>query len=214
LKLITPDILLQAYMAGVFPMAESAASDTLHWVEPEERGIIPLDAFHVPQSLTKTVRKERFEILVDRDFAGVMRACANRSETWINGHILDLYASLHSMGHAHSVEAWRDGKLVGGLYGVSIGAAFFGESMFSLETDASKVPLVYLVARLRYGGYKLLDTQFITAHLARFGTITVPKRRYRVMLASALRHAGDFRALDRKTPALRILELARGGDEH
>jgi leucyl/phenylalanyl-tRNA---protein transferase len=206
---ITPDILLQAYMAGIFPMAESAQSNTLHWVEPEQRGILPLDAFHVPHSLVKTVRKGSFEVSTNRDFEAVMRACANRKETWINAQILSLYAKLHRMKHAHSVEAWQDGKLVGGLYGVSIGGAFFGESMFSVATDASKVALVHLVARLRFGGFVLLDTQFITAHLTRFGTITVPKREYRQLLATALDIEADFNLLQADVPAQNILDIAR-----
>jgi leucyl/phenylalanyl-tRNA---protein transferase len=205
---ITPEILLQAYAAGVFPMAESATSSTLHWVDPQDRGVLPLNHFHVSKSLAKTVRRHPFEIRVDHDFPAVMQACANRAETWINTRIFDLYCALHQMGHAHSVEAWRGTRLVGGLYGVKIGAAFFGESMFSLVTDASKVPLVYLVARLNSGGFKLLDTQFITAHLARFGTVNMPRTAYHKLLDKAVAGHSDFAALSLLTPPEDILALA------
>jgi leucyl/phenylalanyl-tRNA---protein transferase len=205
---ITPDILLQAYAAGLFPMADSATTSTLHWIDPQERGVLPLDAFHISRSLAKTVRHQPFEIRIDCDFQAVMAACANRKETWINQRILDLYCALHDMHHAHSVEAWRDGRLVGGLYGVSLGAAFFGESMFSRETDASKVPLVYLVARLNAGRFKLLDTQFITEHLARFGTVTVRKPTYHKLLDAALSADADFVALSATATPDEILEFA------
>lgn len=195
---LTPALLIKAYSVGLFPMAESADDPSLFWVDPEQRGIMPLDGFHVPRSLRKTVRKGRFEVACDADFAGVMRACAaptpERPSTWINDEIIALYGALHREGHAHSVECRRGGALVGGLYGVSIGAAFFGESMFSRETDASKVALVHLVARLRRGGYALLDAQFMTAHLARFGAVEVPRRKYRRLLADALARAADFPA--------------------
>lgn len=195
---LTPELLLRAYSVGLFPMAESADDPNLFWVDPEQRGVIPLDAFHVPRSLRKVVRRNRFTVSCDVDFAGVMRACAapapDRPTTWINEEIVALYGALHRQGHAHSVECRRDGALVGGLYGVSIGAAFFGESMFSRETDASKVALVHLVARLRRGGYALLDAQFMTAHLARFGAIEVPRRTYRRLLAAALARDAAFPA--------------------
>jgi leucyl/phenylalanyl-tRNA--protein transferase len=195
--MLTPHDLIAAYTAGVFPMAESADAKTIRWIEPRTRGIIPLDGFHVPRSLRKTVRHAPFEIAVDRDFAAVMRACAapapGREGTWINADILAAYEGLHRLGFAHSVECRVGGELVGGLYGVSLGAAFFGESMFARATDASKVALVHLVARLRRGGYALLDAQFLTAHLARFGAIAIPRRRYLDLLADALaRPPGRF----------------------
>jgi leucyl/phenylalanyl-tRNA--protein transferase len=195
--MLTPHDLIAAYSAGVFPMAENADAKAIRWIEPRARGIIPLDGFHVPRSLRKTVRHAPFEIAVDQDFAAVMRACAapapGREETWINADILRAYEGLHRLGFAHSVECRIDGELVGGLYGVSLGAAFFGESMFSRATDASKVALVHLVARLRHGGYTLLDAQFLTAHLARFGAIEIPRRRYLALLAEALaRPPGRF----------------------
>ncbi|WP_306117887.1 MULTISPECIES: leucyl/phenylalanyl-tRNA--protein transferase [unclassified Roseitalea] len=187
---ITPQVLLKAYSVGLFPMAEDASDPTLYWVEPEMRGIIPLDAFHVPRSLAKTVRQGRYEVTVNAAFGSVMRACAEpapgRGKTWINRTILELYAKLHAIGHAHSVEAWDDDQLVGGLYGVTLGRAFFGESMFSRRRDASKVCLVHLVERLRERGFVLLDTQFTTEHLKRFGAVEVPRADYEHMLAEAL----------------------------
>lgn len=188
---LTPALLLQAYAHGVFPMAERRNDPTLYWVTPEIRGIIPLDGgFHVSRRLARTVRSDRFEVRIDTQFAAVMRACAapapGREESWINDEILEAYGALHACGHAHSVECWRDGNLVGGLYGVCLGAAFFGESMFSRERDASKVALVHLVARLIRGGFVLLDAQFQTGHLAKFGTIEIPQAEYRIRLADAL----------------------------
>lgn len=187
---LTPQIVLRAYAEGVFPMAERREDSALYWVSPEHRGIIPLDTFHVPRRLARTVRSDRFAVTSDVCFVDVMRACAEpapgREQSWINAEILRLYTALHASGHAHSIECWRDGKLAGGLYGVSLGAAFFGESMFSRETDASKVALVHLVARLIEGGYRLLDTQFITAHLARFGTIEIPRTEYLSLLKDAV----------------------------
>ena len=193
---ITPQILLKAYAAGIFPMAESAEDDALYWIDPDKRGVLPLDSFHVPRRLRRTVRSGQFEIKVDENFEGVIGACARdlpgRDSTWINSRIKSLYAQLFRMGFCHTVEAWRDGRLVGGLYGVKIGAAFFGESMFSLERDASKVALVHLVARLVHGGFELLDTQFVTDHLARFGTLEVDRETYHRMLEPALQKDGDF----------------------
>lgn len=190
---ITPDLLLQAYAAGIFPMAESADDPTLYWVEPRERGIIPLDGFRISTSLAKTVRSDRYAIRVDEDFDAVIAACAEtRPDTWINDRIRRLYGQLFDRGAAHTVEARRDGRLVGGLYGVSIGGAFFGESMFHFERDASKVALVHLVSRLKKGGYRLLDTQFVTPHLATLGAVALPRRRYRVLLEEALAVTGDF----------------------
>lgn len=193
---ISPELLLKAYACGLFPMAESAEDEGLHWVEPAMRGIIPLDDFHLPRRLARTVKSGKFDVRVDTAFADVMRGCAasqpGRESTWINQTIFDLYTQLHAMGHAHSVEAWQDGALVGGLYGVRINGAFFGESMFSLATDASKVALVHLVARMKMGGFSLLDTQFITGHLARFGAIEIPAERYRHVLDAALEHEANF----------------------
>jgi leucyl/phenylalanyl-tRNA---protein transferase len=193
---LTPEILLAAYAAGVFPMAESADDPELFWVDPHHRGILPLDDFHVPRRLRRVLRQGRFDVSCDTAFEEVIRSCAEATEkrpnTWINDEIVRLYAALFARGAAHSVECRREGMLVGGLYGVSIGAAFFGESMFSCETDASKVALVHLVARLRAGRYQLLDTQFLTPHLARFGGIEITRARYRRLLVSALAYRASF----------------------
>ena len=187
---LTPEIVLRAYAEGVFPMAERREDRELYWVSPERRGIIPLDAFHVPRRLARTVRSDRFTVTFDAAFVDVMRACAapapDREQSWINAEILRLYTALHASGHAHSVECWLDGRLAGGLYGVSLGAAYFGESMFSRERDASKVALVHLVAHLIGGGYELLDTQFITGHLAQFGTLEIPRTEYMTRLRRAI----------------------------
>jgi len=187
---LNPEILLRAYAAGIFPMAESRGDNELFWVDPEERGIIPLDGFHVPRRLRRTVRAGRFEIRVDSAFQTVMRRCAEsahgRSDSWINEEIIRAYSELHRLGHAHSVECCVDGALVGGLYGVSLGGAFFGESMFTRVTDASKVALVHLAARLKVGGYRLLDAQFLTKHLSQFGAIAIARDDYHLLLAEAL----------------------------
>ncbi|QKK28848.1 leucyl/phenylalanyl-tRNA--protein transferase [Rhizobium leguminosarum] len=187
---ITPDILLRAYSIGLFPMAESADDPEIFWVEPELRGVLPFDHFHVSKSLAKTVRRKPFEIRFDHAFDQVIAACAEetsgRPSTWINRTIRSLYSTLFDMGHAHTVEAWENDELVGGLYGVSLGSAFFGESMFSRRTDASKICLVHLVDRLRERGFTLLDTQFTTEHLKTFGAIDVPKADYAAMLAAAM----------------------------
>jgi len=193
---LTPDILLEAYAAGIFPMAESADDPELFWVDPNRRGIVPLEAFHVPRRLQRVLRRGNFAVRVDTAFASVIRGCAEASETrpgtWINDEIVRLYSALFARGAAHSVECWHEGELVGGLYGVSLGAAFFGESMFSRVSDASKVALVELVARLRLGGYRLLDTQFVTPHLAQFGVIEISRARYHRLLAEALRYRAAF----------------------
>jgi leucyl/phenylalanyl-tRNA--protein transferase len=195
---LTPDILLAAYAAGVFPMAEAADDPELFWVDPHRRGILPLDGFHVPHRLRRVVRQGNFEIRCDSAFEEVIRGCAEATEkrpnTWINDEIVQLYAALFARGAAHSVESWQDGILAGGLYGVSLGAAFFGESMFSRTTDASKVALVHLAARLWLGGYRLLDTQFLTPHLARFGGIEITRARYHRLLADALAYRASFPA--------------------
>jgi len=207
---ITPDILLRAYALGVFPMAESSDDPDLYWVDPDNRGILPLDGFHLPKRLARTVRQDKFETTVNRDFAGTIRACAanrpDRPSTWINDQILELYGELHRRGQAHSVECWRGGKFVGGLYGVSLGGAFFGESMVSFERDASKVALVHLVARLQVGGYVLLDTQFVTKHLARFGTIEVPRDTYHDLLSEALTAKADFYRLSAEIDGAGLLQ--------
>lgn len=192
---LTPGLILRAYAAGVFPMADGAESEGVFWVDPRRRGVFPLDAFHIPRRLRRRLRQGDFEVTVDRDYAAVIDACADRDETWINGDIRKLYLALHRMGHAHSVEVRMDGALAGGLYGVRIGAAFFGESMFHRRTDASKIALVYLVARLRAGGFTLLDSQFVTDHLARFGAQSIPRERYHRMLDAAIAGRGDFGAL-------------------
>ncbi|HEX9645969.1 MAG TPA: leucyl/phenylalanyl-tRNA--protein transferase [Alphaproteobacteria bacterium] len=197
---ITADTLLRAYQWGLFPMGENRDDPTIYWVDPEQRGVLPLDRFHLPRSLRRSVRRKSFALRVDSAFDEVIRACAQpypgRYTTWINTTIERLYLDLFEMGYAHSVECWRDGALAGGLYGVAIGGAFFGESMFSRESDASKVALAHLVVRLRIGGYDLLDTQFVTEHLARFGAVEVPRARYLRMLARALKIKGDFYRLD------------------
>jgi leucyl/phenylalanyl-tRNA--protein transferase len=187
---ITPELMLRAYRAGLFPMAETRRGERLYWLDPEQRGILPLDRFHLPRRLRRTVLSDAFEVLADRDFLGVIAGCAaavpGREDTWINAEIERLFGDLHRLGHAHSVEAWRDGRLVGGLYGVVLGGVFFGESMFSRATDASKVALVHLVARLRIGGFRLLDTQFVTSHLAQFGAVEIPREHYKTLLALAV----------------------------
>jgi leucyl/phenylalanyl-tRNA--protein transferase len=201
---ITPEVLLKAYACGIFPMAESAEDPALFWIEPEKRGVIPLDRFHVSARLARTVRSDRFTVTVDRDFDAVLEACAEpwpgRSRTWINRRIRALYRKLYERRHCHSLEVYEGDNLVGGLYGVTLGRAFFGESMFHRARDASKVALVHLVARLKAGGFKLLDTQFVTDHLRTFGAIEVPRRQYHKLLEGALTGEGDFAALDVRHP--------------
>jgi leucyl/phenylalanyl-tRNA--protein transferase len=191
---VTPELVLRAYRAGLFPMAEDRESEVLHWLDPPRRGILPLQGFHVPRRLMKSVRGGLYQVSVDTDFAATLQGCAaplpGREQTWINPQIERLFTDLHVAGYAHSVECWAGEAgqrvLVGGLYGVALGAAFFGESMFSTARDASKIALVHLVARLRLGGFHLLDTQFVTAHLAQFGAFEVPRARYKAMLAEAV----------------------------
>jgi leucyl/phenylalanyl-tRNA--protein transferase len=211
---ITPEVLLKAYACGIFPMAESADDPALYWIEPDMRGIIPIEGFHVPLRLARTVRATPFTVFVDRNFNAVVDGCAeskpDRARTWINGRIRKIYRSLFDHGHCHSVEVYDGDNLVGGLYGVSLGGAFFGESMFHRARDASKIALVHLVARLRAGHYRLLDTQYVTDHLKTFGAVEVAKRRYHKMLEDATAGDGDFAALDTDRPisgeeALRIL---------
>lgn len=204
---LTPTLILRAYAAGVFPMADGAEAEGVFWVDPKFRGIIPLDRFHVPKRLARTIRAQDFRVTVDRDYEAVIDACADRDETWINGDIRRLYVGLHRMGYAHSVEVWMDGELAGGLYGVRLGAAFFGESMFHRRTDASKIALVYLVARLKAGGFTLLDSQFVTDHLARFGAERITRDRYHAMLDAAIAARGDFEALPAEAQPERVLQL-------
>lgn len=189
---ITPDLMLRAYRAGLFPMAETRRGDRLYWLDPEARGILPLDGFHLPRRLRRTALADEFDVTVDQDFPGVIAGCAapapGREDTWINPEIERLFTELHRMGSAHSVEARQGGQLVGGLYGVALGGVFFGESMFSRARDASKVALVHLVARLRLGRFRLLDTQFVTAHLSQFGAVEIPRDAYKMLLADALAH--------------------------
>ena len=196
---ITLNNLLTAYANGIFPMSEDRRDPSIFWVDPEFRGILPLDEFHIPRRLRKAVRQDKYDIRVDSAFYDCVLACAEpqpeRKSTWINDTIIQLYRSLHKQGFAHSVECWQDDLLVGGLYGVSLGGAFFGESMFSRMEDASKVALVHLVARLKYGGYRLLDTQFVTEHLLQFGVIEIPRDDYKKLLAIAIDQEADFYAL-------------------
>ena len=189
---IDPDLLLRAYAIGVFPMSDGRDAKDVYWVEPRRRAILPLDSFHLSKSLRKTLRSDRFTVTRDTAFARVIRACAERAETWINADIESSYAALHALGQAHSVETWEDGELVGGLYGVRLGSAFFGESMFSRTTDASKIALAWLVARLIAGGFRLLDCQFMTDHLKSLGAIEVTQQRYLEMLSAELETAGAF----------------------
>ncbi|MGC2781247.1 MAG: leucyl/phenylalanyl-tRNA--protein transferase [Bradyrhizobium sp.] len=216
---ITPEVLLRAYACGIFPMAESADDPTLFWVEPELRGLIPLNGFRVASRLARTVRSDTFVVTVNQAFKAVMDGCAEpqpgREDTWINRRIRELYSGLYALGHCHSVECWQDGELVGGLYGVSLGRAFFGESMFHRTRDASKVALVHLVARLIAGGFELLDTQYVTEHLRTFGAIEIPRRRYTVLLEKALAGpAANFARLpvDQPIPGSEALAIiaARG----
>ena len=183
---LDPRLLLQGYATGIFPMADSRAADELFWVEPKNRAIIPLGGFHVSRSLRRTLRSGRFAVTHDRDFAGVIAACADREETWINAELEKAMLALHGSGHAHSIEVWQDDLLVGGLYGVKLGRAFFGESMFSRRTDASKVALAWLVARLKAGNFTLLDCQFMTDHLASLGAVSIPRETYVALLSAAL----------------------------
>src|ERR1700753_1969683 len=196
---ITPEVLLRAYACGIFPMAESADDPSLFWVEPEMRGVIPLDDFHLSSLLARTVRADTFTVTVDTAFKAVIAGCAapqpGRDDTWINRRIRELYIGLHEIGHAHSVEVWDTDTLVGGLYGVNLGRAFFGESMFHTSRDASKVALVHLVARLIAGGFELLDTQYVTEHLRSFGAVEIPRRRYGALLDRAIAENANFQAL-------------------
>lgn len=219
---ITPQVLLKAYACGIFPMAESADDPALYWIEPQARGVLPLDSVHVPRRLAKTIRSGHFEMRVDSSFGGVIDGCAasrpGRRSTWINSRIRQLYGALFRQGHCHTIETWLDGRLVGGLYGVALGGAFFGESMFSTERDASKVALVYLVARLVHGRFSLLDTQFVTDHLRQFGTVELERNQFQSALDAAIAAPGDFLALPKDAAPELILDIVRkaagdgGGD--
>ena len=198
---LTPELIVRAYQAGIFPMAEDADSPDLFWVSPQKRGIIPLDAFHISRTLRKTLRTHPYTVKVDTDFGGVIEGCAtagvDRDTTWINPEIRRLYGALFDRGMVHTVEVWDGADLVGGLYGVSLGGAFFGESMFHRKTDCSKIAMAHLLHRLVAGDYRLLDTQFVTDHLKTFGGIEIPREDYEARLADALRHQSDFSAFDR-----------------
>ena len=213
---ITPEVLLRAYACGIFPMAESAEDPTLFWVEPEMRGVIPLEGFRISSRLARTVRSDAFTVTVNTVFKAVISGCAapqpGRDDTWINKRIRDLYTGLHQIGHSHSVEVWENDDLVGGLYGVSLGRAFFGESMFHRARDASKVALVHLVARLIAGGFALLDTQYVTEHLRSLGAVEISRRRYRTLLDKAIAGEADFQKLpaDRPVSGAQALQIIAG----
>lgn len=210
---ITPQVLLKAYACGIFPMAESADDPALYWIEPQNRGVLPLDDVHIPRRLAKTVRSGLYDVRIDTDFDGVITGCAasrpGRRSTWINTRIRNLYGALFRDGHCHTVETWFDGRLVGGLYGVALGSAFFGESMFSVERDASKVALVYLAARLIHGRFTLLDTQFVTEHLRQFGTVELEKAEFHAELERAVGRKANFLALPTDASPDEILTLVR-----
>jgi leucyl/phenylalanyl-tRNA--protein transferase len=212
---ITPQVLLKAYACGIFPMAESCDDPALYWIEPQQRGILPLGAVHVPRRLARTVRQGSYEIKIDYDFEAVIDGCAmsrpGRRTTWINRRIRGLYRDLFDAGYCHTVEAWAGARLLGGLYGVALNGAFFGESMFSNARDASKVALIYLCARLIAGGFSLLDTQFVTEHLRQFGTVELDRNAFHGLLEKALAHQADFRALPKSTAPEDILGIIAGG---
>lgn len=211
---LSAELVLRAYQAGLFPMAETRDAGELHWMDPHRRGILPLDRFHVPRRLLRSVRQEAYEVASDRDFRTTLQECAapapGREQTWINGSIERVLNDLHVAGYAHSVECRLNGVLVGGLYGVAVGAAFFGESMFSRARDASKIALVHLVARLRLGGFRLLDTQFVTAHLTQFGATDVPRSHYRAMLQEALRTPARYVATPEPAALAGAIEALAG----
>jgi leucyl/phenylalanyl-tRNA--protein transferase len=208
---ITPQVLLKAYTCGIFPMAESADDPALYWIEPQHRGILPLDAVHVPRRLVRTLRTTNLTVRIDTDIEGVIDGCAasrpGRRSTWINERIRSLYRDLFELGHCHTVEVWDGDKLVGGLYGVALNGAFFGESMFSFARDASKIALVHLAARLAYGGFKLLDTQFVTDHLRQFGTVELNREEFHRLLETALEVEADFKRLPLNADADKIIEI-------
>jgi leucyl/phenylalanyl-tRNA--protein transferase len=204
---LSPELILQAYANGVFPMAESREDESLFWVDPRERGIIPLDGFHISRSLARLIRQDRYRVTFDQDFSGVMEGCADREETWINATIFDLYGKLFEMGFGHSVEIWDGTRLVGGSYGLALGTAYFGESMFSRVTNASKIALAFLVTHLRRTGFTLFDTQFLTEHLASLGGIEISRAQYRSLLHEALQHNADFNAASDPLTPQDVLQL-------
>ena len=210
---ITAQVLIKAYSCGIFPMAESAEDSTLYWIEPEHRGIVPLDGVHIPRRLARSIRSGAFDVRIDHDYDGVLDGCAasrpGRRSTWINKRIRDLYRDLFDEGYCHTVEVWDKDKLVGGLYGVALGGAFFGESMFSTVRDTSKVAMIYLIARLIHGGYKLLDTQFVTEHLRQFGTIEVERSAFHTLLENALPIEADFHKLPPESPPQLIIDIIK-----
>lgn len=211
---ITPQVLLKAYSCGIFPMAESADDPALYWIEPQHRGILPLDHVHIPKRLARTVRTTPFAVRIDTDFEGTINGCAasrpGRRSTWINARIRTLYRELFALGHCHTVEVWDGERLVGGLYGVALGGAFFGESMFSYERDASKIALVHLIARLVAGGFTLLDTQFVTEHLRQFGTLEVDRETFQKKLDDALRVSANFNRLPAAATPAQVLSILEG----
>jgi leucyl/phenylalanyl-tRNA--protein transferase len=208
---ITPQVLLRAYACGIFPMAESADDPQLYWIEPQARGVLPLERMMVPRRLARTIRRAPYEIRIDTAFEGVIEGCASsrpgRRSTWINAQIRNLYRELFRQGHCHTVEVWHEGELAGGLYGVALGGAFFGESMFSNVRDASKIALVYLAARLIHGGFLLLDTQFVTDHLRQFGTVEVEKPEFHAKLDAAIEAEADFMRLPRNASPGEVLDI-------
>jgi len=214
---ITPQVLLKAYSCGIFPMAESAEDPALYWIEPQQRGLLPLESIHVPRRLARTMRQADYEVRCDSDFDAVIRGCAaskpGRRSTWINTRIRRLYRDLYDMGHCHTVEVWSDGEIAGGLYGVALGGAFFGESMFSNARDASKIALVHLCARLKFGGFTLLDTQFVTEHLRQFGTIEVDRREFHHRLEAALQIDADFGRLPADASTEMVLGILKSGTD-
>lgn len=206
---LSPELLLHGYSIGIFPMAEHRGDAEVFWVDPKRRGVFPLDGFRMSRSLMRSIRRADYRIEIDADFSGVVDGCADRSETWINDEIRDQYLELHRRGHAHSVEVWEDTTLVGGVYGVVLGAAFFGESMFSRRADASKIALVYLIDRLRQGGFRLFDTQFLTEHLASLGAVEISRAAYHYRLDEAVRGTADFLAPDTPTPQAVIQRMTQ-----
>lgn len=207
---LLPEHLLKAYAMGIFPMAASREDPTIHWVDPRHRGILPLDGFHISRSLRRRLLRESYRVTADTDFASVLDGCANREETWINPQIRKLYLALYADGHAHSLEVWEGEELVGGVYGVVLGAAFFGESMFSTRTDASKVALAHLVHRLKAGGFTLFDTQFLTPHLASLGAIEIPRAKYQDQLADALTRSATFSPAGYSSSASGVVSSTEG----
>ncbi len=205
---ITPELLLHGYASGVFPMADGVDNPEIYWVDPHLRGVLPLNAFHVSRSLARRIKRAQYTVTVDQCFTDVVSACADRPETWITPEIFDLYGQLHRLGHAHSIEVMQNGTLAGGVYGVSLWGAFFGESMFSRRTDTSKIALTYLVARLKFGGYSLCDTQFLTDHLESLGACEISREDYHKNLATALAHDADFLKLSTNTQPSEILHLS------